>query len=380
MSEIVLREVANRKDLKAFVKFPFSLYKDNEYWVSPLIMDEMESFNPAKNPSYEYCETKLWLAYKNDTIVGRVAGIKHGPEFENEKKIRFGRIDFIDDPEVSASLINAVQEWGKELGAEHIHGPLGFNDMDLEGLLVEGFDTLSTIATMYSYPYYKDHLENLGLLKAEEWIELSGDFEPRIPERLKRGASYVSERFKVHPVDFKNSKIIKSYGHNMFRALNESYGGLYGFYPLTQKEIDLLINKYLTYVSKNSLSMIVNEQDKVVAFAVTVPSLSRAIQKARGRLFPFGFLYIAKALLFNKEIDLYLIGVHPDYQNTGVISVLFYDLWQKYNKMNIQCGNANPLLETNEKMLKVWNTIAKNENEDFQSHITKRRRCYTKPI
>jgi len=311
MSEIVLREVANRKDLKAFVKFPFSLYKDNDYWVPPLIMDEMEIFNPDKNSSYEYCESKLWLAYKNDTIVGRIAGIKHGPEFENEKKIRFGRIDFIDDPEVSTQLINAVKKWGSEIGAEHMHGPLGFNDTDFLGLLTSGFERRATIATTYNHPYYEHHFSELGFTEVTEWIELSADFEPRIPKKLERAASYVSDRFGLKSHQLKNSKEFHHYGQQMFETLNAAYDGLYGFYPLIQKEIDALLDKYQKFLKPDNICLVLNEENIVIAFAIAMPSLSVAFQKAKGRLLPTGLFHIVKALFFNKEFDLYLIGVHP---------------------------------------------------------------------
>ena len=372
--------MATKKELKAFVEFPFKLYKENDFWVPPIIRDEVDTFNPKKNPSYEGAEAKLWLAYQNKSIVGRIAGIKHGREFEEKRLVRFGWIDFIDNQDVSNKLLKSVEAWAIKFGAKAIHGPLGFSDMDLEGLLVEGFDSIATIATIYNYPYYKDHLKELGFHKAADWIEFGGEFDISIDKKLTRAASFLAERFEIEPINLRNSKEIKFYGMKMFEVINKAYLSLYGFYPLRKTESAYIVKKYLSYVKPQHLSFIKNNKGELIAFGVTMPSLSTSFQKARGKLFPFGVFHIIRALLFNKDFDLYLIGVHPDYINTGAISLVFYEIWKNFKKINVKMIRANPVLDDNERMIGLWKAITKSKGLDFNDHILKRRRCFIKTI
>lgn len=374
MSTIALKEVTNKKNLRAFIDFPFTLFADSPHWVPPLIRDELDTFDRTKNPAFEYADARLWLAYKNEKVVGRIAAIKHGPELEKEQKLRFGWIDFVDDIEVSKALLSKVEEWAAELGATQIHGPLGFNDMDFEGMLIDGFDEPTTIATIYNYPYYPAHLEELGFQKAADWRELRGEFVADIPQKLTRTAEVVKDRFNLHTVKLTSSKDIKRYGEKLFKTLNHSYGDLYGFYRLTPVEARYVVKKYLGFLSPKYISLVADEHDNVVAFGVAMPSLTSAFKKANGRLLPFGFIHIAKAMLFNKNLDLYLIGINPEYQNSGVVTIIFNELWERFRKLGIKSLHANPLLESNERMFNLWKTLGGGDK------VIKQRRCYIKKI
>ncbi|MBO6794008.1 MAG: N-acetyltransferase [Balneolaceae bacterium] len=374
MSNIALKEVTNRQELRAFIDFPFQLYADSQLWVPPLIRDELDTFDRTKNPAFEYADARLWLAYRDGEVVGRIAAIKHGPELENEKKLRFGWIDFIDDLEVSQALLTQVETWASELGATQVHGPLGFNDMDFEGMLIDGFEEPTTIATIYNFPYYPQHLEQLGYTKAADWLELRGDINQKPTDKIKRTADFVKQRFNLRTVEFKSSKDLKSYGINFFNAVNNSYGDLYGFYRLTPTESKYVVDKYFSYLSPKYISLVADKQNKVIAFGVAMPSLTEAFKKAKGRLFPFGFLHIGKAMLFSKNLDLYLIGIVPEYKNSGVVSIIFSELWERFWKLGVKTLHANPLLETNERMFNLWKTLGGGDKD------IKRRRCFIKRV
>ncbi len=374
MSNIALKEVTNRQELRAFIDFPFQLYVDSPLWVPPLIRDELDTFNRAKNPAFEYAEARLWLAYRDGKVAGRIAAIKHGPELEKEKKLRFGWIDFVDDVEVSHALLTQVEIWATELGATQVHGPLGFNDMDFEGMLIDGFEEPTTIATIYNYPYYPQHLEQCGYGKAADWLELKGKLEQDVPQKIKRTAEIVKERFHLRTVEFKSSRDLKRYGINFFNSVNNSYGDLYGFYRLTPTESKYVVDKYLSYLSPKYISLVADENETVVAFGVAMPSLTEAFKKAKGRLLPFGFFHIAKAMLFNKNLDLYLIGINPEYKNSGVVSIIFSELWERFWNLGIETLHANPMLETNERMFNLWKTVG------ISNNIIKRRRCFIKKV
>lgn len=375
MSDISIKEVLSKDDLRSFVDFPFQLYKSSPHWVPPLVADEIKTFSPEINPAYDHAETKLFLAIKAGNIVGRIAAILHAQEFKEAKKMRFGWIDFEDDPNISARLLQAVEEWARSVGAKTVHGPLGFNDMDFEGMLVDGFDLTPTIATIYNYAYYPDHLERLDYKKSVEWMELKGEVPQQVPQRLERAASYVKERFELHTVKVKNARALKPYGIKFFQTLNNSFTDLYGFYPLTEKESNYVLDNYMGFLAPKYVSLVANKEEEIVAFGVTMPSLSEAFKKANGSLFPFGFISIAKAMLFNKHLDMYLIGINPEYQNTGAIHIVFHELWTRFAKMGIKTIHANPLLESNEKMFKVWQSLG-----GGTENIIKRRRCYEKEL
>ncbi len=369
-----VQKVEDKAGLKRFVKFPFSLYKDNPYWVPPLTADELTVFNPDKNPAFEHCEAAYWMVLKEGKPVGRIAGIIHKTEAAEEKVIRFGWIDFIDDPEVSRLLLEAVENWGKAKGLTSIQGPLGFTDMDFEGMLVEGFEYPATIATIYNYPYYPQHLEKLGFTKSVDWVELKGDVPDEVPRRLARRAQMVESRFKFRSIRLRSKKVAQQYGEELFDVLNKAYADLFGFHALTPKQIKFYIAQYLGFVVPELLSLVVNNEGKLIGFAITMPSLSKAFQKARGSLFPFGFIHILRALKNNDTADMYLIGVLPEYQKYGVTALIFRDLVQAYIDKGIKVALTNQMLETNYNVLQQFNEFQES------SEIYKRRRCYKKGI
>jgi hypothetical protein len=379
MSDIVIKEVQSKGDLKAFVKFPFKLYANNKCWVPPIIKDEMEDFNPNKNPSYEHAVTKNWLAYQNGEIVGRICAIKHGAEFEAERKVRFGWIDFIDDIEVSKALLIAMENWAKNQGAKEVHGPLGFTDMDMEGMLVEGFDVPGTIASIYNYSYYPNHLIQLGYTKAVDWVEMQHEFQEDIPEKIKRIASYVEDRFGFKRIPLKSTKDIVIYGEKLFETLNESYSDLYGFYKITPNEAKRIVKKYLSFLSPKYVALIGDDNGQVVAFGVCMPSLTKAYQRANGRLFPFGFIPILKDLKLNKSLDLYLIAALPEFQKSGVIMMVFHELWKSFIKEGVTSFRTNPMLEHNNNLLNIWRTLG-GKSSIVETKKIKHRRCFSKRL
>jgi len=367
-----IREVTSQKDLRDFIRFPFSLYKDNPYWIPQLTRDEFELFNPKKNPALSLCETKQWLAVRDGKIIGRIAGIINRNEAESERLARFGWIDFMDEKEIADQLLLAVESWAKEKGLTGLHGPLGFSDMDPEGMLVEGFDSPATIATIYNYEYYPTYLESLGYEKAVDWVEGRGSVPPEPSKRLVRTAQLVESRFKIQTLKIKSRKHAATRGREMFNILNKSYENLYGFHPLTNEQIDYYIKQYLGFVLPDLMSMIVNEADELVGFAVAMPSLASAFKKANGKLFPFGFYHILRGLKTSKTADLYLIGVLPEYQKMGVTALIFRDLIRAFNKRGITKAITNQMLEENQHILTQFNDYQEN------GEMYKRRRCYIK--
>ena len=365
-----VKKVESKSDLKKFIKFPFSIFDGNDYWVPPLVMDEMTVFNPKKNPAFKHAESDYWLVYDGKKAVGRVAGIVLTREAEEEKLARFGWIDFIDDIKVVEVLLKAVEDWAKEKGLAGIHGPMGFTDMDFEGMLVEGFDKPGTIATIYNHDYYPKHLEQLGYEKSVDWLQLLNHVPDEIPKRVARRAEMIETRFKFKSLKFKNKKEAQKYGHELFEVLNQSYSDLFGFHALSEDQIQFYIKQYLGFIVTDFLSMVVNEDGKLIGFAVTMPSLSRAFQKAKGQILPFGLFHILKAMKKNDKVDMYLIGVLPEYQMHGVTAIIFRDLIQAYIDKGIKTTITNQMLESNQKVLAQFN--------EFTSEVYQRRRCFKK--
>ncbi len=371
---IEVREVKNKRDLKRFVMFPFELYRNSRYWIPPMIKDEKATFDPISNPAYEHCQSKLWLAFDGDKVVGRIAGIIHSQEAKEEQLGRFGWIDFIDDHAVSKQLISTVEEWIKSQNLAGIHGPLGFTDMDFEGTLVEGFNEMGTIATIYNYEYYPSHFEQLGYKKAVDWIEMEGLVPDEVPYRLMRKADLIKARFGFKSLKFKKTKDLLPYGKGIFNVLNETYKNLHGFYPLTEKQIRRYISQYLSFLKPEFASVILSKEDEVVGFGISMPSFSRAFQKAGGRLFPFGFIYLLRALKKNDTADLYLMGALPKYQKFGIPVLILRDIWTEYLKVGIKKVVSNPMIEDNYHILTQWN--------EYQNttRVRRKRRCYVKKI
>jgi ribosomal protein S18 acetylase RimI-like enzyme len=371
---IEVKEVLSSSMLKTFIKFPFQLYSNNKYWVPPLIREEIKNFSRDKNPAFEFCESSLWLAFRNNKIVGRVAGIINRRYNEKVGKniARFGYIDFIDDDEVSAKLFHCMENWANEKGCTSIHGPLGFTDMDPEGMLVEGFEELGTIATIYNFPYYPSHVEKLGYKKDIDWIEYELLTPKSIPDKVEKLAKAVAERYSLKVLEVNNQKQLLPYAHEIFHVLNSAYENIYGFVPLTESQIDLYVKQYFGFIKPGFVPVILNDKNEVVGFGITMPSLSKAFQKAKGKLFPFGFIHILIAIKKNKRADLYLTGVRPDYQDKGVNAMMMYEVTKVFREHRITWVESNPELETNMKVRSQWRF--------YEGRQHKRRRCYIKSL
>ena len=373
--EIKVREVISKRDLKSFVDFQFQLYDDNKYWVPPLKKEELFLLNRDKNPAFDFCETKYWLAYKDKKIAGRIAGIinyKFNEKFD-KKIMRFGWIDFIDDAEVCSSLLSAVENWAKEKGMNEVHGPLGFTDMDGEGTLIEGFEEKSLLGAIYNYPYYPKLIEQNGYTKDIDWVEFQVTMtSDPVPEKISRISEIALKRNKLHVLRVKKSKEFLPYAREMFYVINDAYKDLYGFVELSDKQIDMYVKQYFGFIKPEYLPIVLNEKNEMVAFGITMPSLSKAFRKANGNLFPFGFIHILKAMKNNPGLDLYLTAVRPDMQDKGVNAVLMNEINKLIIDKKITTVETNRELEDNTKVQAQWRF--------FEHRQHKRRRCYKKEI
>jgi GNAT superfamily N-acetyltransferase len=381
--DVSIKEVTNLRELRAFIRFPNKLYRDNPYWVPALFMDDYQTFRRDKNPAFDYCEARYWLAYRGREIVGRIAAIHNRGAIEKWQQpyLRFGWPDFVDDPAVSAALFGKVESWAREKGATAVHGPLGFTDLDREGMLVEGFEELGTMATFYNYPYYPVHLERLGYVKDVDWLEyeLTVFLEP--DATIARIADLAKRRYKLRLLQVKNKKELlrpriekelPSYAHELFEVLNDEYEHLYGVVPLTERQIDYYIKLYFGLISLEFVPLVVDENDHLVAFGITMPSLSKALQKSDGRLFPFGFIHLLRALQKGNRADLYLVAVRSEYQGKGVNAILMDAIHHLYARRGIVKVESNPELETNQNVQGQWKYYEKRQH--------KRRRCFVKPL
>lgn len=376
---IEIRKVSDKSALNDFIRFNYSLYKNNPYSVPDLWDDMINTLSPEKNPAFEFCEADYFLAYNEQgKLVGRVAAIINHRcnETWNEKAVRFGWIDFIDDPQVSAALIKAVTDWGKERGMDCLKGPLGFTDMDAEGMLIEGFDQLSTMATIYNHPYYSEHMEKLGMEKDADWVEFKIYIPEGIPEKMQRISALISRKYGLKVKKLKNMKEVreKGYGQKIFELINESYAPLYGFSRMTKKQIDKYVDTYLPVLDLRMVTLIEDEAGEIVAVGISMPSMSQALQKAKGRMLPFGWWHLLKALKIKRPrvLDLLLVGIKPEYQSKGVNALLFTDLIPVYREMGFEYAESNPELELNNKVQSQW--------EYFNTTQHKRRRAYKKSI
>ena len=376
---IQIKKVTTKKELKTFIRFNYELYKENPYSVPDLYDDMVATLTREKNPSFEFCDADYFLAYDADgKVVGRVAAIinQRSNEAWDTKNVRFGWIDFIDDTEVSKALLDTVAAWGKERGMTTMQGPMGFVDLDAEGLLIEGFDQLSTMATIYNYPYYQAHLEQYGLEKDNDWVEFKINLPDAIPDKMTRIAALLRRKYGLHVKKLKDMKEVKegNYGQKIFNLINDEYSHLYGYSRMTQKQIDQYVNMYLPILDLRMVTLIEDAEENLVGVGVSMPSLSKALQKAKGKMFPFGWWHLLKALRFSrpKTLDLMLVAVKQEYQNKGVNSLLFTDLIPTYQALGFKDAESNPEMETNNKVLAQW--------EYFDTTQHKRRRAYKKNI
>ena len=375
---IKIRKVSTKKELKKFVQFYYDLYRGNDNAVPYLYSDEMSTLRSDKNPSFECCEAQYFLAYKDEKIVGRVAAIinRRANERWNCHQVRFGWFDFIDDMEVSTALLNAVEEWGRERGMTEIAGPLGFIDTDREGMLVEGFDDLSTMYVNYNYPYYPKHMEQMGgFRKDNDYLECKVKVPEVVPDKFAKITEMVRKRFGLRVHKFTRQELIREgYGHEVFRLLNATYKDLYGFSELSETQVDKLVNDYIKIADLNLVTAIM-DGDKMVGFGITFPSFSRALQKTRdGRFLPFGWWHLLKILKWHKTpiVDLLLIGVLPEYRSKGANALIFDDLIRQFQRYGFEWAETGPQMETNEGVLSQWQYL--------ESKVVRRHRCYRKEL
>lgn len=374
--ETIIKKVSTKSELKKFIRFNYELYKDNPYSVPDLYEDMLSTFSD-KNPAMEFCQAEYFLAFQEGKIAGRIAAIinHRANERWNEKTVRFGWIDFIDDISVSKALLEAVENFGRKHGMTRMEGPLGFTDMDAEGMLLEGFDLPSTMATIYNHPYYPVHMEKLGWEKAADWVEFRLIVPDKIPEKMIRISEIVKKKYGLHTVKI-TRKLIKErhYGQRIFDLINNSYKDLFGFTSLTQGQIDKYVKTYLGLLNLEMVSLIEDAQGELIGVGISMGSLSAALQKAKGKLFPFGWYHILRALKLKQPdtLDLLLVGIKPEYQNKGVNSLLFTDLIPIYIKNGYKWCETNPELETNTAVQKQW--------EYFETESTRRRRCFKKEL
>lgn len=372
---VEIREVKTNKELKDFIRFGINLYKNCEFAAPPLLMDDLLNLKRGSNPALEFCEYAYFVALKNNKIVGRIAAIINpvANETWNEKNARFGWVDFVDDKEVSQALFAAAENWARSKGMTAVHGPLGFTDFDHEGVLVEGYDRLGTLATIYNYPYYVDHIESLGYVKDADWKEYLITIPEVFPEKYFRIAEIVKQKYKLQSLRFKSRKeVVDRYAQKIFDLLNLCYKDLYGFTKLNDDQIKFYIKLYFSFFRLDTISVVVDEKDDVVALGIAMPSFTKALQKAKGSLFPLGWFYMLKAIYKNNVLDLYLMAVHPDYQSKGVNSVMFADIMPAAAKNGYRYAESNPELETNLKMSSQWGSF------EYINH--KRRRVFKKTL
>lgn len=367
---------ASRRDLIKFIHFGIDLYKGNDCYVPPLVLDDIGSLTPGKNPAFDFCEAAYFMAYRDGKPVGRIAAIINSQT--NRKfgthECRFGFMDFVDDREVSKALLDAAERWAASKGMDRMVGPLGFTDMDREGLLVEGFDELSTMATNYNYPYYQEHIEALGYEKDSDWVEFLLTVPDKVPERFDRIANMVKEKYGLQVVKYRSRKQAKAeVGRPLFDLINEAYKDLYQYSPLTERQKDYYVDYYLGLVNLDLLTFVKDRAGKLVGVGISLPSLSRALQKSKGRLLPFGWLPLLKGLKGkNDRVDLLLVAVDPEYQNKGVNALMFQDLIPQFIKYGYRYAESNPEMELNSKVQSQW--------ELFNPRQHRRRRSYAKKI
>ncbi|HJH70044.1 MAG TPA: N-acetyltransferase [Bacteroidaceae bacterium] len=378
MNEISIRKVSTKKELKDFVQLPYKLYAGNSCYVPDLESDIYNVFNPSQNSGLEFTDIIPFIAYDaQGNVVGRIVGIinHRANQKWNTRNVRFGLIEFVDDMQVSAALLSAVEAWGKEHGMEQIQGPMGIFDFDKEGMLVEDFDQLSSMITIYNPPYYPAHLEALGYEKEVDWIQVCIEIPKEIPAKYARVARLSKEMFGLTVRKLTHTDVYKKgYGRKVFELLNQAYAPLFGYTELSDKQIDEYVNRYLPLIDKRLIPVVENDKGEIVGVAITMGSLSHALQKAKGRLFPFGWYHLLKALKWKREekVDMLLIAVRPDYQGLGVNALFFDDLIPIYNQYHFRYAETGPQLEDNVKELSQWGPL--------HPAYTKRRRCYKKKL
>ncbi|NMC17388.1 MAG: GNAT family N-acetyltransferase [Chloroflexi bacterium] len=370
---VEIREVTTIKGLKKFIRYPLTLYKGSPYYVPNLFADELNTLRADRNPAFEDARARYWMAYRENQAVGRVAAmiVPRHEEKWGEKYMRFGWIDFIDDAEVVKALMDTVENWARQEGKLGVHGPLGFTDLDREGMLVEGFDEMTTLATIYNYPYYPQRLEELGYTKDVDWIEHEFTFSTQLEEKIANAAALIAQRTKTHLFQGKKNDLL-GLAPQIFDVINEAYRHLYGTVPLTEAQVKSYVNTYFGFANPDFIPLVMDENERLVAFGITFPSFSRALQKSKGNLFPFGFIHFLRALHKNDRADLYLVGVRDEYRGRGITALLMHQIFQTFKKHGIRYIETNATLENNQDILAMWKYL------DSRQH--KRRRAYVKHL
>lgn len=365
-----------KSELRRYVQFAIELYRGNPYYVPPLILDDINTLNPKKNPAFEFSEAQSFMAYRDNKPVGRITAIintRANSKFD-EKVVRFGFVDFIDDDAVVDALFDAARRWGLEHGMTKMVGPLGFTDLDPEGMLVDGFEETGTMATIYNYPYYAEQMRRMGFIKETDWIEYRITVPESVPEKMARISDIVSRRFGLRVVKTTSRTELKEkYGHELFRLINECYADLYGFVPLTERQIEYYIKMYLGLIRLDDICVIVDKDDRLAGVGLSMPSLSKALQRSRGKLFPLGWYHLLRAIRGHSDVvDLLLVAIRPEYQGKGVNAMLFTHLIPAYNANGYRFAESNVELEGNENVQKQW--------EYFERRQHRRRRAWAKEI
>ncbi len=371
---ITIKEAVTKKEMKAYVMFSFELYKNNPYWIPPIIAEELETFDKNKNPALQSAEAHFYLAYKNNKIVGKIAAIINWEEVKilEKRKVRFGWFDAIDDIEVTKALLDKVEELGYKHNMDHMEGPMGFSNLDKVGVLCEGFNQLGNMITWYSQPYYITHFEQLGLVKEKEYLESDFSFNGIKPEPFQKASELIKKRYKFRSLNFTKTKDIMPYVDKMFDLFNETYSKLQSFVPINDVQKAYFKKKYIGFINPEFIKFILDKEDNMIAFAIVMPGFAQALKKANGKLFPFGFYHLLQARKHSKEVVFYLIGVTPEYQSKGVTAIIFDEYYTICQAKGIETCIRTPELEENHAIHNLW--------KNFNSRITKRRRTYKKEL
>ena len=374
--DVTIKVVQNSKDFEAFVRFPFSLYQNNPYWVPPLIKEEIETLDPKVNPVYQNADARFFLAYKGETLVGRIAAMVNWIEVNQvgKNKVRFGWYDTVDELAVSKILLEQVVAFAKEHKLTRVEGPMGFSNLDKAGLLIEGFEEQNTMITLYNAPYYQEHLKALGYSMNAKWVEYEikiDDFEES-PEKVKRFSKLVMDRYQLKLLQFKSKNDILPYVDEMFDLLGKTYNELQTYVPIQNYQIEHYKKRYIKFIHPDFIKCIVDRKGQLIAFSITMPSFTKALKKINGTINLFNFFYLISALRKNNRASFYLIGIHPDYQNKGITAIIFNEMQKLFNKRNIRIVETNPELEENTAIQKLW--------KNYEHRLHKKRATFVKDL
>lgn len=371
---ITIKEVKTQKELKEFVKFPFKLYKNSKYWVPPIISQEIKTFNKKENPVFKDAEARFFLAYKNDELVGRIAAIINWLEVknQNQKKMRFGWFDFIDDLDVSKALFSKIEDIGKENNLEYAEGPVGFSNLDKVGVVTEGYDAIAPMITWYNHPYYAKHYEAAQYKIEKSYSESRFPFANVKPETFLKAQELIKKRYNLTALSFTKTSEVMPYVDKMFDLFNTSYASLSSFVAITDIQKDYFKKKFISFVNPEYIKFIIDKDDNLIGFAIVLPAFAKALQKAHGKLFPFGFLHILDAKKNSKDVIFYLIGIDPEYQNKGVHAVIFNEYYNVFTKKGIQTCYRTPELEDNYAIHQIW--------KHFSPEVYRRRKTFRKTL